>query len=92
MGLWRGTQRWTLTGSTRPGPGGAGAPAAASRSVHIPADKSEYIYLMLDNITAARARVLGAGGVRGGRGEDGARLPQRPVPGQGLQHRQVTTY
>ena len=60
--------------------------------MHISADKSENIYLMLDNITAARARVLGAGCVRGGRGADGARLPQRPVPGPGLQHRQVTTY
>ena len=87
VGVWRGRQRWTLTGSTPPGPGGAGAPAAASRSVHISAEWC--LNISVDNITAARARVLGAGCVRGGRGAHGARLPQRQVPGPRLQHSQV---
>ena len=90
VGVWRGRQRWTLTGSTLPGPGGAGAPAAASRSVQISAEWC--LNISVDNITAARARVLGAGSVRRGRGEDGARLPQRQVPGPGLQHSQVDRY
>ena len=33
--------------------------------------------------------MLGAGSVRRGRGAHGARLPQRQVPGPGLQHSQV---
>ena len=90
VGVWRGRQRWTLTGSTLPGPGGAGAPAAASRSVQISAEWC--LNISVDNITAARARVLGAGSVRRGRGAHGARLPQRQVPGPGLQHSQVATY